>query len=42
MRKTSAKYWHVAEAVAALGTASVAETKEWLRNRYPDEDLADD
>lgn len=41
MPRTSAKYWHVAEAVAALGNASVADTKEWLSNRYPDEDLAD-
>ena len=41
MIDTSAKYWHIAEAVEALGTATTAEVTEWIQRHYPDESVVD-
>lgn len=38
---TSAKYWHVAEAVEALGGATAAEAASWLQTHYPNEPIGD-
>ena len=38
---TSAKYWHVAEAVEALGGATAAEASSWLQTHYPNEPIGD-
>lgn len=40
--KTGVKYWHVAEAVEAMGTpCSTAEVRNWLARHYPGETHSD-
>lgn len=38
---SSAKYWHLAEAVEALGGATVEEASAWVEAHYPSEKLID-
>jgi len=38
---TSAKYWRVAEAVEALGSASLAEVAQWMEAHYPNDPIGD-
>ncbi|GAB3047443.1 HNH endonuclease [Stenotrophomonas tumulicola] len=35
--RNRAKYWHVADAVAAIGPATVSQIGTWLAQTYPDE-----
>jgi hypothetical protein len=40
--RATVKYWHVAEAVEALGTpSSTASIEAWLKQHYPEEDHSD-
>lgn len=41
MVNASAKYWHVAEAVEAMESTTVAAVVAWLKERYPTEILKD-
>ncbi|MDO9271230.1 MAG: HNH endonuclease [Methylobacter sp.] len=41
IKKKEAKYWHVAEAVEALHTATVTEVKDWILEYYPAESITD-
>jgi len=41
MTDTSAKYWHIAEAIQSLGKATAAEVSDWLQQHYPSESVVD-
>lgn len=38
---SAAKYWHLAEAVEALGAATVDEAVAWVVKHYPDDNIGD-
>lgn len=38
---TSAKYWRVAEAIEALGSATLAEVGEWMEVHHPNDPIGD-